>query len=175
MALDRAQINRVPVGLFDILQLKSNDLRPQDVDQFMHTTMDITDFFTHPRFSVRLANNAAANSAGDNADIAVPPDEFWLVYAMQGRLVSAQAGDVLSVSVGIQAGTGGFMGLAWSGLPLTATAASQNVRAPITFPRPLILNSSFTIRATTEVCDLVVGNTTVSCNALVSRFGPARP
>ena len=174
MALDRAQINRVPRGFFDILQLKSSDLRPEDVGRELLATMDLTDFFAHPRFNVRLANNAATNAAGDTAEVAVPADEFWLVYAMQARMVSQAATDVLKVSVGIVGGTGGFMGLAESRVH-TATAASQNVRAPVVFPRPLILDSSFTIRGQAEQCDLAAGNTTLSVNALVARFGPGRP
>ena len=169
-----AQINRVPQGLFDILQLKSNDLRPEDVSPTMFASMELLDFFAHPRFIINLVNNSAVNSAGDEARANIQGDEFWLVYSLTARLRAAQAADVLKCSVGIQGGTGGYARMAESSL-LTATAVGQNVAAAVVFPRPLILNSGWDLVAQCEVCDLAAGTTTLSLQPLVAKFGPANP
>lgn len=170
------QINRVPQGLFDILQLRSQAQSPTEISDLMSGVMELTDFFVHPRLLIDLTSNTSANSQGDEARSSVPNNEFWMIYSMTGQLVRAAATDLLQASVGIQAGTGGYTRLAVSFLELATLSipAGQRATASVQFPRPLILNSGWDLVAQAEVCDLAAGNTSLQLQALIARFGPGQ-
>lgn len=124
-----AFINRVPVGLLGLLDLKAQGENPAQMNPFVQATLELRDLYAlQTRATLSQASTVTGlgvTGAPAFANLVVPQGEVWLVYAITAHLSAPPlgAGATAQYSVGfVTNDTGRFVALG-SPSPSYATGA----------------------------------------------------
>lgn len=119
-------INRVPVGLLDLLDMKSRGQTPRELSSWTQAVVDIAPLYFSDLERAVASVDAGVNAIGLTTSLAVPQDEIWLVREMSVS-TSTGAGEAITFAPWLfttlnRPGGGFYSGAV--GLPNTLAASS---------------------------------------------------
>lgn len=91
-------INRVPLGLLDLLQSKTDGRNPGDMSDQVVPTIDIEPYYLASRASFEFFV-VSTTAVGAIANIDVNDSEVWFLYAIDTEWIAVNIGDIVQLSV----------------------------------------------------------------------------
>ena len=165
------RINRVPLGLLDLLQSKTDGVNPGDLSEVVVGTIDLGEFYFSERIAHEFFQYTSA-AIDDNNSITVPAGENWILWAIDVTYINGVLTDVQDVGVALERFPSApsvlqAVDIFNTGDMVTTVAGQTSTRSEI-FERPIFIPSGMIIRATTN--NFVLTTHTIAINMGIYRL-----
>ena len=144
-----ARPNRYPEGLLDLLDAKSLGKTPSEMADIVSPTLDMRDFYLASVEWTRGREIATAvTTVAYTADVVVPDNELWFVYAVAGELttISADAGQLVDIQTVYRTRSGSTSCHLANSLGRSVPNALQRAEAIFTTDRPWLFRPGSTFQ-----------------------------
>lgn len=132
-------INKIPLGLLNMLGSQTGGKNPFDLAEVVRPTVDLTPFYHAQAFKTTAVSLAYA-AVGDNVQMEVPAGESWFLYSIGVTILSVAGADRASFGVYLRdlPKSGTDATLIWNTRELADVVAgdllSDSVRLPVVLP-----------------------------------------
>ena len=170
-----AKVNQLAQGFLDLLDAKTGGKNPADFLDNVRPTIDMVPFYGLASMDSESVSSATVTGAGDQLQLEVPANQFWLVYAAGVQILIATLGSEtqLTLRTITPSTSSGNIGVPIARTePQTTVVAGQVVRTGVAFGAPLLLRPGQRFQGIAEIHDDAVPGT-IQVTAQFSRFGPA--
>ena len=164
------KINRIPLGLLDLLSSKTDGRTPQEMSDIVAGVIDLEKYYLSERLSHEFFTFSAA-AITSNGSIQIPGGESWAIRSIQIQYQALLAADDLAIHMTAERLPDAASALSRMGIfdaELPATTVNQFVTRTRWYEEPMHFPSGVIIRATAD--RVAAAARTVSVNFGLSRF-----
>ena len=161
-------INKIPLGLLNMLGSQTGGKNPFDLAEIVRPTVDLTSFY-HAQALKTSAVSLVYTAVGDNVQMEVPAGEAWFVYTIGVSVTSVTGADRAAFGVYLRdlPKSGVAATLIFNTRELNDVVAGDILSDSVRFPVPLPLTAGMELSLLTHS---LTNSRTVFMTALYATF-----